>query len=344
MVMKKNRILIIFSALLLIVAIIAAFVARKTVFFTPNTTCNCTLIIPKNATFSQVVDSLTNRNIVKNIQTFKLSSKMLKYDRHVMRGKYEIKANETNYQLIKKLRKGQHYSVTFTFNNVRTMSDFIQKTNKKFLFSTQELQKLLENEYFLTSLGFNKETLPALFIPNTYQIYYDIDAEEFVNKFLTFYHQFWNEQRLQQARAISFTPNEVTTLAAIVEEENYKEFEKPIIAGVYINRLRIGMRLQADPTVKFAVGDVTLKRILFAHLETDSPYNTYKYAGLPPGPIRFPAPSTIDSVLHYTKHNYLYMCAKEDFSGAHNFAVTLTEHERNAAKYRNALNRLNDKN
>jgi UPF0755 protein len=242
------------------------------------------------------------------------------------------------------LRKGQHYPVAFTFNNVRTLSDFLQRTAGKFLFSTQELQKLLENADFIRSLGFTKETLPALFIPDTYQIYYDIDADEFVERFQTFYHNFWNEKRLEQARAISLNPNEVTTLASIVEEENYKEFEKPIIAGVYINRLRIGMRLQADPTVKFAVGDVTLKRILYKHLETDSPYNTYMYAGLPPGPIRFPAPSTIDSVLQYTKHNYLYMCAKEDFSGAHNFASTLAEHERNATKYRNALNKLKTNN
>ncbi|MCL2247493.1 MAG: endolytic transglycosylase MltG [Lentimicrobiaceae bacterium] len=337
--MKKLRKIVIASIIVIILAIIAAFVARKIIFFTPNTTFS-TIIIPKDATFSQVVDSLTKKNAVNRLQTFTIASKFLRYDRNVMRGKYEIKANETNYQLIKKLRKGQHYPVTFTFNNVRTLSDFLQRIDKKFLFPMHDLQKLLENEDFLHTLGFTKETLPALFIPNTYQIYYDIDAGEFVEKFQTFYHNFWNEKRLQQAQAISLTPVEVTTLASIVEEENYKDFEKPIIAGVYINRLRIGMRLQADPTVKFAVGDVTLKRILFKHLETDSPYNTYMYAGLPPGPIRFPETSTIDSVLQYTKHNYLYMCAKEDFSGAHNFAATLAEHERNATKYRNALNKL----
>jgi UPF0755 protein len=337
--MKKHRKLIIISILLIVIAFIFAFYARKVIFFSHNTN-HSILIIPKNASFSQVVDSLTKNNIVKNIQTFKIASKILKYDKNVMRGRYDIKANETNYHLVKKLRKGQHYPVTFTFNNVRTLSDFLQKTDKKFLFSTQELQELLENKVFLDSIGFTKETLPALFIPNTYQIYYDIDAEEFVEKFQTFYHNFWNEKRLHQAFSMSLTPIEITTLASIVEEENYKEFEKPIIAGVYINRLNIGMRLQADPTVKFAVGDVTLQRILFKHLETDSPYNTYMYAGLPPGPIRFPAPSTIDSVLQYTKHNYLYMCAKEDFSGAHNFAATLAEHERNATKYRQALNSL----
>ena len=337
--MKKLRIIIVTGVLLIAIFATSAFVARKVLFFTPNTTFS-TLIIPKHATFNQVADSLAKNNIVKNIKTFKIASKILKYDKYVMRGRYEIKDNETNYQLIKKLRKGQRYPVAFTFNNVRILPDFVQRTEGKFLFSAQELQKLLENEEFVVSLGFTKETLPALFIPDTYQIFFDIDADEFVEKFVSIYHNFWNDKRLEQARAISLTPVEVAILAAIVEEENHKEFEKPIIAGVYINRLRKGMRLQADPTVKFAVGDVTLQRILFKHLETDSPYNTYMYAGLPPGLIRFPAPSTIDSVLQYTKHNYLYMCAKEDFSGAHNFAVTLAEHERNAAKYRNALNKL----
>jgi len=341
--MNKRKNLLIICIILITIALLGAFYMRKVVFFTQNTNY-AVLVIPKNASFSQVVDSLIKNNIVKNIQTFQIAAKILKYDKNVMRGRYEIKENETNYQLVKKLRKGQHYPVTFTFNNVRTLSDFLQKTDKKFLFSMQELQNLLENDVFLDSLGFTKETLPALFIPNTYQIYYDIDADEFVEKFQTFYHQFWNEKRLQRAFSISLTPAEVTTLASIVEEENYKEFEKPIIAGVYINRLNIGMKLQADPTVKFAVGDVTLQRILFKHLETDSPYNTYMYAGLPPGPIRFPMPSTIDSVLHHAKHNYLYMCAKEDFSGEHNFAATYAEHERNATKYRNALNKLNIKN
>jgi UPF0755 protein len=340
--MKKIRITLITSILLIIIFIASAFVARKIIFFTPNTT-NATLVIPKNATFAQVVDLLSEDNIIKNAQTFTLAAKILKYDKNVMRGRYEIKENETNYQLIKKLRKGQHYPVTFTFNNVRTLADFVQKTEGKFLFSAQELKYLLENEYYINSLGFSKKTLPALFIPNTYQIYYDIDADEFIERFQSFYHDFWNDRRLELANALSLTPIEISTLSSIVEEENFKEFEKPIIAGVSLNRLRKGMKLQADPTVKFAVGDVTLSRILFKHLETDSPYNTYMYAGLPPGPIRFSEPSTIDSVLQYTRHNYLYMCAKEDFSGAHNFAVTHAEHERNATKYRNALNLLNRK-
>jgi UPF0755 protein len=340
--MKKIRIVVLTVLLLIVFAIISASMARKVIFYKPNTS-TAKLVIPKQATFSQVIDSLTQNNIIKNLRTFKLASKILKYDKNVMRGKYDINTEETNYQLIKKLRKGQHYPVAFTFNNVRTLHDFVQKTEGKFLFSAQELQNLLENEDFIHSFGFSRKTIPALFIPDTYQIYYDIDADEFIEKFQTIYKNFWNNKRLAQAQALSLTPIEVSTLASIVEEENFKEFEKPIIAGVYINRLRKGMKLQADPTVKFAVGDVTLNRILFKHLEVKSPYNTYMYAGLPPGPIRFSEPSTIDSVLQFTQHNYLYMCAKEDFSGAHNFAVTHAEHERTATTYRNALNLLNRK-
>ena len=179
-----------------------------------------------------------------------------------------------------------------------------------------------------------------MFIPNTYEIFYDITAEEFFEKMMSMYRNFWQGKRSEEAESIGLTEIEVSILASIVEEENHRNAEKAIIAGLYMNRLHKGINLCADPTVKFAVGDFTLKRVLNSHLETDSPYNTYKYAGLPPGPIRIPEISSIDSVLHYTHHNYLYMCAKEDFSGYHNFAVTAAQHSANAAKYHNALNRL----
>ena len=169
--------------------------------------------------------------------------------------------------------------------------------------------------------------------------YYDISAEGFVEKMYQIYQQFWNENRLAQAKAIGLTPIEVSTLASIVEEENFRAAEKAIIAGLYINRLHKGMLLQADPTVKFALGNFALRRVLNADLSVDSPYNTYKYAGLPPGPIRIPEASTLDSVLHYRHHDYLYMCAKEDLSGYHNFTASAAQHAQNAARYRAALNK-----
>ncbi len=178
-----------------------------------------------------------------------------------------------------------------------------------------------------------------MFIPDTYEFYWTTSAKEFADRMKQEYDRFWNDERKKKAEEIKLKPVEVTTLASIVQAETAKNEELKTIAGLYINRLNRGMFLQADPTVKFAVGDFSLKRILNVHLEVDSPYNTYKNIGLPPGPINFPETSAIDAVLNYEKNNYYYMCAKEDFSGTHNFAATLAEHNRNAAKYRAALDR-----
>ena len=183
-----------------------------------------------------------------------------------------------------------------------------------------------------------KENLPSLFIPDTYQVYWDISAEQFVERMQKEHSRFWNEERKQKAQAAGMTPEEVCTLASIVEEETNNNAEKPTVAGLYINRLHKGMPLQADPTVKFALQDFQLKRISNKHLTVDSPYNTYRNIGLPPGPIRIPTPAGLDAVLNYEKHDYIYMCAKEDFSGTHNFASNYTEHMKNARKYWKALN------
>lgn len=305
--------------------------------YIPNTQKNAVLYIPKNASFQQVTDSLSKHHILKNNLSFKLVAHAIKYPQYISRGKYKIEKGENNLNLIKKLYRGQHYPVKFTFNNIRTKEQFVQKTEDKFLFSNQELLQLLNDTSFLKKYGLTPQTVVSIFIPNTYEFYYDIDATDFFDKMYGYYNSFWNEKRVKSAEEIGLTPVEVITLASIVEEENFREEEKSIIAGVYINRLRKGMKLQADPTVKFAVGDVTLKRILSKHLEVDSPYNTYIYEGLPPGPIRIPESSTIDSVLHYRKHSYIFMCAKPDLSGYHNFTSSANEHLRNAAQYQRAI-------
>ena len=186
--------------------------------------------------------------------------------------------------------------------------------------------------------GYSQETFPALFIPNTYEVYWTMTPAQFVARMVKENDRYWNMSRKDKAKAQGLTPIEVITLASIVDEETNKDDEKPIVAGLYLNRLHRGMLLQADPTVKFALGQFELRRILYAHLNVDSPYNTYKYAGLPPGPIRIPSMAAIESVLNPTKHNYIYMCAKEDFSGYHNFASSLTQHNANARRYQQALN------
>lgn len=298
------------------------------------------LIIPIGATFQNVIDSIEKHNFIKNEKNFQYVAKWLKFPKNIKPGKYEIRAEENNYYFIKRLMRGQHYPVKFTFNNIRTKEQFVEKVGDNFLFEPQELAQLLNDPSFAKRYGFNTETILTLFIPDSYEIYYDITAEQFCERLHYYYELFWNDERRQKADNIGLSPTEVAILASIVDEESSKASEKPIIAGLYLNRLKKGMLLQADPTVKFAVGDITLKRILYTHTEIDSPYNTYKYAGLPPGPLRIPDKQTLDAVLNYAHHNFLYMCAKDDLSGYHNFANTLAEHNRNAQKYHRAISRL----
>jgi UPF0755 protein len=201
----------------------------------------------------------------------------------------------------------------------------------------------LNNEEKLQNFHVNTETVLSIFIPNTYQLWWNIQTEAFVERMYKEYQKFWSETRLGKAKAMNLSPTEVVILASIVEEENHKTDEQPRIAGVYMNRLQKGMLLQADPSVKFALQDFGRKRLLNSDLTIDSPYNTYKYTGLPPGTIRIPSPTTVDAVLNYEKHTYIFMCAKDDLSGYHNFATTLSQHNENARKYHNALNQRNIK-
>ncbi|MDR1592357.1 MAG: endolytic transglycosylase MltG, partial [Prevotellaceae bacterium] len=197
----------------------------------------------------------------------------------------------------------------------------------------------LSDTLFLSSFGVTPHTAMTLFIPNTYEVYWTISLEALFERMQKEYRRFWRQERLDNAAKIGLTPTEVTILASIVEEETNKAVEKPVVAGLYLNRLRKGMLLQSDPTAKFASGTFELTQILFSHTAIDSPYNTYRYAGLPPGPIRMPSIESIDAVLHHTPHNYIFMCAKETLNGEHYFTASLAEHNRYAAKYHAAVRR-----
>ena len=258
---------------------------------------------------------------------------------NVKTGRYAIKPTDNMRYLHRRLSMGYQTPIKLTVGSVRTLDRIARNTARQLMVDSCEIATLLNDTAYIRKIGYTKETLPALFIPNTYEVYWNMSVEDFMQRMLKEHKAFWNEKRLKQAEAIGLTPIEVSTLASIVEEETANQAEKPMVAGLYINRLKKGMLLQADPTVKFSLQEFGLKRILFKHLEVDSPYNTYKYAGLPPGPIRVPSYQGLESVLNYTKHNYLYMCAKEDFSGTHNFAVTSAQHAANARKYQQALNR-----
>lgn len=279
----------------------------------------------------------------KSMTGLKLLAKIKSYDNNIFTGAYRMDAETTTLDAFRKIKSGNQTPVKLIVPSVRTIYKLASIVGKQIMADSASIASLLNDSNFIAKLGYSKETLPALFIPNTYEVYWNMSAENFIKRMEKENRNFWNKERMAKAKALNMSTTEVYTLASIVDEETANNAEKPIIAGLYINRLRKGMLLQADPTVKFSMQDFGLKRILFKHLETNSPYNTYKYAGLPPGPIRIASTTGINSVLNYSRHNYLYMCAKEDFSGTHNFAATLREHNINARKYQQALNKRNIK-
>ena len=270
---------------------------------------------------------------------FKCLGAVSSYPKYIHTGAYRFGQNHTTLSIFKALRAGHQTPVKLVLPSVRTVDQMIARVAPQIMADSTDIAKLLHDSTFCASLGFDKQTLPALFIPNTYEVYWNMNARAFIKRMEREYSVYWNKSRRDKAKELKMTPIEVSTLASIVEEETANNAEKPKVAGLYMNRLKIGMPLQADPTIKFSLQDFGLRRILFKHLAVDSPYNTYKHRGLPPGPIRIPSIVGLESVLNRADHKYLYMCAKEDFSGTHNFARTLSAHQQNARRYQQALNR-----
>ncbi len=268
---------------------------------------------------------------------FSLLSKMLGYK--VRSGRYLMHNGENILSVFRRLRNGQQDPVNLTLPSVRTMDKFAAFLGDHLMPDSAAFAQMFQDSCEV--YGYTRETLPALFIPNTYQVYWNLSPSDFMARMLRENKTFWEGKRDDQAKAMGLTHEEVATLASIVDEETANNGEKPMIAGMYLKRLSIGMPLQADPTVKFAVGDFSLRRIYEKHLTIESPYNTYKNEGLPPGPIRIASVAGIDAVLNHVQHDYIYMCAKEDFSGTHNFARTYAEHLQNARRYTKALNERN---
>ena len=287
----------------------------------------------------RVGEMLSSAVEFKTMMGFVPLMKHYNYDARVKPGNYAIRPGDSMRDICLRLLSGNQTPVKLVVPSVRTLDRLAGAVGKQLMTDSAAVMTLLTDKHFLDSLGYTSATAPCMFLPNTYEVYWTMTPEQFVARMLKENKRFWNDSRLAKAKAQGLTPNEVMTLASIVDEETAKDDEKPMVAGLYLNRLKRGMLLQADPTVKFALGEFELRRILYVHLQADSPYNTYKYAGLPPGPIRIPSMSAIESVLNPTKHTYLYMCAKEDFSGYHNFATTLTQHNANARRYQQALNR-----
>lgn len=255
------------------------------------------------------------------------------------KGYYFFKKETTVNAFINRLRAGKQTPVRVIFNNMRTLTDFSGKIAKQLLPDSVQFLTHFSNKETAASYGFDQANFIGMFLPNTYEMYYTATPQDFTDRMYKEYQRFWTAERKRKAANLGYSPQQVSSLAAIVDEETNKNDEKARIAGVYLNRLARNIPLQADPTLKFAAGNFAIKRLLNKHIAIDSPYNTYQNVGLPPGPIRQPSIAAIDAVLNAEKHNYLYFCARADFSGYHTFAKTLVEHNRNAAAYHRALNK-----
>ena len=307
--------------------------------FQENTQKTLILYIPTGAVFQQVVDSLKHHEYLTNVSSFQWVAARKKYPENIRPGAYKLSEGWSNNKVIDLLRSGLQTPVKVTFNNIRFREDLAARLAYYLEPDSIAFLSALKNDTIASEYGLTHESFPMLIIPNTYEFYWNTSPEKFIERMKTEYDHFWNDERKKKAADLELTPLQVVTIASILQEETNKNDEKSRMAGVYINRVKKGWLLQADPTIKYALGNFQIKRILTQDLLVDSPYNTYKYAGLPPGPINFPDIASVDAVLNAEHHDFMYFCAKEDFSGYHNFAKSLAEHNRNAARYQEALNK-----
>jgi UPF0755 protein len=350
MIQKKKtvfkKILFVLLAILIISGGCVVYVAYQTIY-TPNIATESKrsemICIPTGSNFEDVLKILSDSGMLKNKESFISLAKLKKYKNNIKPGRYRILPNISNNKLINLLRAGIQEPVNVTFHNIRKKEQLVSVVCKKLEIDSIELISLLNNDkYIEKNLEIKTEEVLSIFIPNTYQFKWNTSAKQFVNRMELEYKKFWNAERKAASKKIGLSQPQVSILASIVQAEQLQfPQERPVIARLYLNRLKIGMPLQSDPTIIFALGDFTINRVLDINKEVISAYNTYKNTGLPPGPIYLPDISSIDAVLYPQSNDYLYMCAKEDFSGKHNFAKSLAEHNRNAQKYRSALNKLN---
>jgi UPF0755 protein len=308
----------------------------------PDKLENNIVVIPTNSSFRDVVETLYNNNQIIDTTSFREVSEMMNYKKNIMRaGRYRIMPSWSNRSLIGHLRAGEQEPVKLVFNHGWVLEDVASKVAQYIEADSTNLMNLFYNKEYINTHGFTTETLMSLFIPNTYEFYWNTDGKAFFERMIKEHKQFWNSNdRLLKAKKLNMNMTEVYTLASIIEREVSREEEKSRVAGLYLNRLKKRMRLEADPTAKFATKDFKANRILYRHIRYDSPFNTYLYGGLPPGPISMASIKSIDAVLDYESHKYIFMCSKPDYSGYHVFAETLAEHNRNARKYHSWLDNI----
>lgn len=305
-------------------------------FFMSGASADTTVHVRKGSTLTMVEDS-----VAKNLGSAFASRvatvlRLSGSDISRRQGAFNVKKGESPFSVARHLRSGAADGVKFTFNNLRTKRELADRIASRFMMGDSIYAALCDTA-LCAKYGKTPDNIVTLFIPDSYEFYWDITVNQMLKRMNEYYTKFWNDSRKAKAEKLGITPDDAQTVASIVEEETAKSDERGKVARLYLNRLKSGMPLQADPTVKFALGDFTIKRITVPMTKVNSPYNTYRRTGLPPGPIRLPEKSTIDAVLNAPAHNYTYMCAKEDFSGYHNFTDSYAEHLANAAKYQKAL-------
>lgn len=327
-----------FVLLLLLLLAVAAYTYYRVMVVpaVPNDLAGpVTIEIPSGSTYEQVLDTLARKGIEPDRLVFDALADRMAYRRESMRaGRYTLTPGMSNTELIRKLRSGSQATVDVVLTTEREPMNVAAKAARFLEPDSIEFLQLFRNRAYLDSIGYTPETLQTLFIPNTYEMYWNASPRDFVARMVKEHDRFWQaNDRLAKAQKKGMTPAEVYTLASIVEKESLDPSERPRIAGLYLNRLRQGILLQADPTAVFATREFSVGRVLFRHIEVDNPYNTYKYAGLPPGPITMASVGSIDAVLRPEDHDYVYMCARGDGSGLHNFASTAAGHSRNKAIY-----------
>lgn len=298
------------------------------------------IYIPTGSDYEDLKTILYKNGAVIHRKNFEWWAEQKKLSLRVLPGKYLITSDMNNNELVDLLRSGNQIPVNVVFNNVRDIYQLAGRVSSQIEADSASIATILSDTNELKSIGLKLETASTLFLPNTYEFYWNTSGKDFVDRMYEEYLKFWNNDRLLKAEEINLSKAEVVTLASIVEKETNKNDEKQAIAGVYLNRLKSGWRLQADPTVVYATGDFNIRRVLNVHKKVDSPYNTYRHLGLPPGPICIPSISSIDAVLNYDNNGYFYFCAKDDMSGYHVFAKTGKQHNRNAKAYQEALNNM----
>lgn len=336
-----KRIFISIILLLVLLGGIGIWTTYKKVYM-PNVITNnqsgVLIDIPTNSNFEDLKRIIAEKGVVSNIQWFEWVAEQKDFIDDIKPGRYKLTNGMSNNELINLLRSGIQTPVKLKFNNIRTLSQLAGIVGMQIEPDSAEIIKLLSDPDYVAQIGFNLNTVSCIFIPNTYEVYWTITAQGFIERMKIEFDRFWNDERVEKANQLGLTKTQIITLASIVDEESNINSEYPVIAGLYLNRIRKGMPLQADPTIKFAIGNFAIKRVLSNHLKVESPYNTYRNIGIPPGPITIPSIKAIDAVLSPQKHSYLYMCAKSDFSGRHAFAKTLSQHNQNAIAYQKALN------